>query len=125
MGSRIYGLDILRAFAIITVLYHHSYRYLRDYFDKTIFHAVLPDGVSLFFVLSGYLIGGILLSEVTKNKFTGRALFNFLKRRWFRTLPAYLVVLTGIYVAGVFTDIGTGTLGQATWIRNRRRALRN
>ncbi len=51
-------------------------------------------GVELFFVLSGYLIGGILIKTYLENpKFGFNELKNFWIRRWFRTLPNYWFVL--------------------------------
>lgn len=64
--------------------------------DPRLLRLVQVDGVSIFFVLSGYLIGGILLRE-TERPFGKKDLFIFWKRRWLRTLPAYgclLLVLT-------------------------------
>jgi peptidoglycan/LPS O-acetylase OafA/YrhL len=52
-------------------------------------------GVDLFFVLSGYLIGGQLLAPLARNQRI--TLGRFLARRALRILPAYLVVL-GIYI---------------------------
>ena len=51
-------------------------------------------GVDLFFILSGYLIGGQLLSPLARHK--PIKLGRFFARRALRILPAYLVVL-GIY----------------------------
>jgi len=52
-------------------------------------------GVELFFVLSGFLIGGILIRQVTSSpKYTIAHAGSFLVRRWFRTIPAYWFVLT-------------------------------
>jgi peptidoglycan/LPS O-acetylase OafA/YrhL len=48
-------------------------------------------GVDLFFVLSGYLIGGQLLAPVARGQ--GIKLGRFFARRALRILPAYLVVL--------------------------------
>jgi peptidoglycan/LPS O-acetylase OafA/YrhL len=49
-------------------------------------------GVDLFFVLSGYLIGGQLLAPVARGQ--GIRLGRFFARRALRILPAYLVVLS-------------------------------
>jgi len=48
-------------------------------------------GVELFFVLSGFLIGGILIRDLEENGATGKTLRNFWSRRWLRTLPNYLL----------------------------------
>lgn len=47
-------------------------------------------GVELFFALSGFLIGGILI----KLQPTLRAVRVFLARRWLRTLPVYFLALS-------------------------------
>ncbi len=88
------GLDLLRALAIIVVVIYHI----------GIFGFVLPYnlgrfgwvGVDLFFVLSGYLIGGQLLPSLARD---GKInLGRFFARRALRIMPAYLVVLA-IYFA--------------------------
>ena len=53
------------------------------------------DGVSIFFTLSGFLIGGILIRSLEKNpKPNFSVLWNFWKRRWLRTLPNYFLILS-------------------------------
>lgn len=48
----------------------------------------------MFFVLSGFLIGSILIKQFPDNGFPKfKTLLHFWKRRWFRTLPAYYLVL--------------------------------
>jgi peptidoglycan/LPS O-acetylase OafA/YrhL len=91
--NRIFGLDVLRALAILFVVFGHSailvpekYKYIIR--DKTL------DGVAIFFVLSGFLIGGILFKILEKEKPNLKTLFNFWTRRWLRTLPVYFVLLT-------------------------------
>jgi peptidoglycan/LPS O-acetylase OafA/YrhL len=83
------GLDLLRALAIIVVVIYHA----------ALFGFKLPSridrfgwiGVDLFFVLSGYLIGGQLLAPLARgNKIN---LGRFLARRALRIMPAYFVVL--------------------------------
>jgi peptidoglycan/LPS O-acetylase OafA/YrhL len=48
--------------------------------------------VELFFALSGYLIGTILLKVTERQGFSAPVLLNFWLRRWMRTLPAYYTV---------------------------------
>lgn len=63
------------------------------------------DGVDMFFVLSGFLIGRILLKHENSNK-KGNLLKNtmtFYKRRWFRTLPNYFLFLA---INLVFIKVG-------------------
>jgi peptidoglycan/LPS O-acetylase OafA/YrhL len=87
--KRIYGLDILRAVAIMSVLILHSAMCLPA-FVYSLIDRYCPDGVSLFFVLSGFLIGGILLKKVNSDHFS---LSDFWMRRWLRTLPAYFFII--------------------------------
>src|SRR6266481_4315598 len=64
------GLDLLRALAII--------------------------GVDLFFVLSGYLIGGQLLAPLARDQRIN--LGRFFSRRALRIMPAYFVVLAAYFL---------------------------
>ncbi len=58
-------------------------------------HDLAEYGVELFFVLSGFLIGGILIRTFMKEDyFSKSALWGFWSRRWFRTLPNYWLLLT-------------------------------
>ena len=88
-SARFHGLNSLRALAISLVMLFH----LREFLPRRI--AGIPEfgwiGVDLFFVLSGYLIGSQLLRPYTQGKRT--RIRNFYRRRFYRVLPAYLVVL--------------------------------
>jgi peptidoglycan/LPS O-acetylase OafA/YrhL len=102
--KRVYGLDILRCIAILCVLFSHADMLLPDaaihYFDDMVL-----DGVTIFFVLSGFLIGGILIRILEKEEASFKILFNFWKRRWFRTLPNYFLILMVLTILGLlFTD---------------------
>jgi peptidoglycan/LPS O-acetylase OafA/YrhL len=92
---RVPGLDLLRAAAILWVMWYHGQNF-----------GLVPDsdlvatygwmGVDLFFVLSGYLIGGQLLKPVAEGR--SPDLKDFYLRRAWRILPAYAVV-TALYFA--------------------------
>lgn len=56
-------------------------------------------GVDVFFVISGYLITGILLRQIETGQFS---LLNFYERRIRRILPALCVVLAASLVAALF-----------------------
>ena len=111
--SRVYGLDILRAAAILFVMWAHGTLLLPQ--DWATYANMLSfDGVSIFFVLSGFLIGGILIKTVENNPANLKSLMNFWSRRWIRTLPNYFLIL-GLLVALflVFNlPMETGALGK-------------
>lgn len=86
------SLDGLRGIAILLVLIFHSLDIQLDAIPNPVIHAIAISGwsgVSLFFVLSGFLITGILL-DAPKG---GRGLGNFYARRALRILPLYYVTL--------------------------------
>ncbi len=94
-NSRIFGLDILRFLAISFVLIDHTYNYIKPENNTMpigFYFGFL--GVELFFVLSGFLIGAILIKTFNQfNKIEFSQIKNFWIRRWFRTLPNYYLML--------------------------------
>lgn len=91
-GTAAYRPDIdgLRAFAVLAVVGYHA------------FPAILPGGfigVDVFFVISGYLISGIILKELQQGTFR---LWNFYQRRILRIFPALIIVLAAALVLGWF-----------------------
>lgn len=95
-GKRVFGLDFLRSIAIVLVVLSHATLLAFPNSKNSIFTVIKilgSIGVDLFFVLSGFLIGAILLKQIELRKTTIKDLFHFLKRRWFRTLPNYFFVL--------------------------------
>lgn len=96
---RVFGLDLFRAIAIVLVVLGHGSFILDNTFLEGFPNIKMIDGVDMFFVLSGFLIGGILLKEINKgDKFSSYSLIQFWKRRWFRTLPNYYLILLLNYV---------------------------
>ena len=98
------GLDLLRTISILYIIYLHGLVYISDYVDlKKLQAIVFFDGVTSFFVLSGFLIGGIIIRLISKNKFnTPSDILTFWKRRWFRTLPNYFLVLLYLWAFQLF-----------------------
>ena len=96
------ALDGIRGIAIIGVLLTHGMTVapgLQDSFGGRLLAYLLTPGwvgVDLFFVLSGFLITGILLStKQSRNYFT-----SFYARRCLRISPIYYLTLTGVLLVG-------------------------
>jgi peptidoglycan/LPS O-acetylase OafA/YrhL len=99
MKNRNFGLDVVRMFAILPVLaVHYSAFALKDV--PQLIYVTGDLGVEIFFALSGFLIGGIILRDFERG-FSWRVSLNFYVRRWMRTLPLYYV----FFVASAFVTI--------------------
>jgi peptidoglycan/LPS O-acetylase OafA/YrhL len=94
-------LDGIRGLALLAVMLSHGAgRYILQttFLAKVFTYALVPgwSGVELFFVLSGFLITGILL----RSKAAGNYFSSFYARRFLRIFPIYYVVVTaGIMLA--------------------------
>lgn len=91
-AERAYRTDIdgIRSLAILSVvLFHAGISGLSGGFT----------GVDVFFVLSGYLIGGHIFGELLSGRFS---YLRFYQRRAKRILPAFYVVLAFVLVAAFF-----------------------
>ncbi len=93
--TRLFGLDLLRAVAILLVLTAHTLPGGSTFpIIPTIASVSGYLGVELFFVLSGFLIGGILIRMLHRGELgTFAGVMEFWKRRWYRTLPNYAIFL--------------------------------
>lgn len=88
---RLPGLDLVRAAAIVWVMIYHAMNFGLVPAADNGFVQFGWMGVDLFFVLSGYLIGGQLLRPLAAG---GRPDYGlFFAKRLLRTLPAFLVVV--------------------------------
>jgi peptidoglycan/LPS O-acetylase OafA/YrhL len=131
--DRIFGLDIIRAIAILMVVVFHSAILLSPLSQLptigNFIHKILSLteplgilGVELFFVLSGFLIGTILIKSFTRSEKFGFAdIKNFLVRRWFRTLPNYwLILILNIIIFQLLNlrSFSTDQLGFFLFIQN-------
>ncbi len=83
-------IDGLRAIAVLSVVTFHAFpNLLRSGFV----------GVDIFFVISGYLITSIILTDLAAKRFS---LTNFYARRVRRIFPALIVVLLFCLIVGTF-----------------------
>ncbi|RQR28837.1 acyltransferase [Burkholderia sp. Bp9143] len=93
--ARVFGLDVLRAIAVLSVLAGHSLAHGTP--PGWLLRYIGPQaitGVEIFYVLSGFLIGHILLRSAASGRLhTVADIVDFWKRRWARTLPLYVFFL--------------------------------
>lgn len=97
-GSRDLRLDVIRGIAVLLVVIFHTARVYADPgIINSLWRALTNSawcGVDLFFVLSGFLITGILLdSKRHENYF-----LNFYARRSLRIFPLFYGMLIGIFL---------------------------
>ncbi|KFX64274.1 hypothetical protein KBK24_0121810 [Burkholderia sp. K24] len=97
--SRNFGLDVIRMCAILPVLAEHFFAIALKNPPAWLWPAG-SFGVGIFFVLSGFLIGGIILRDFAPGMSRGDVRFFYI-RRWMRTLPLYFV----FFVATMFFTI--------------------
>ena len=90
MNTRYRSMDFLRTIAILLVLLAHT---ILSYGAPAHLAPLQLGGigVDLFFVLSGWLLGGALIRESNREGIIN--IKRFWVRRWMRTLPAYYAVL--------------------------------
>jgi peptidoglycan/LPS O-acetylase OafA/YrhL len=86
------GLDLVRALAIASVLIAHFGYDAIVLLGKTPSSTIvfMGNGVELFFVLSGFLIGGLLI-DIIADRPSIAAWTTFMIRRWMRTVPLYVL----------------------------------
>ena len=106
-------IDGLRAISIIAVVLFHAFpgRFPAGFV-----------GVDVFFVISGYLIGGLIVDELTEGRFS---FATFYARRIRRIFPSLVVVLVAVYVVawfvlfpGEFRQLGRHIVGSALFLSN-------
>ena len=105
--------DGLRAVAVLSVVAFHS-------FPNQISGGFV--GVDIFFVISGFLISGIILNGLRQRSFT---FADFYARRIRRIFPALILVLAATLVLGYlflfpseFRNLGKHVLGGALFVAN-------
>ena len=114
-GSRIPSLDGLRAISIAMVLLSHlvGTRYFPTSGAFTGLRKLGTVGVTVFFVISGFLISALIFDEQRRaGKFN---VFHFYLRRMFRIFPAYyaLVILVAVVASAGWVQLKPGDLTAA------------
>lgn len=74
----------------------HGYGLTDQSIPISLYELPAADGVAVFFVLSGFLIGRILIKTLESAPINRQTIIEFWIRRWFRTLPTYYLVLSAL-----------------------------
>jgi peptidoglycan/LPS O-acetylase OafA/YrhL/lysophospholipase L1-like esterase/anti-sigma regulatory factor (Ser/Thr protein kinase) len=102
-GSRLAGIEGLRAVAATSILVYHVYLYGAPDGDRvdvgpfTKLFDNLRSGVTLFFVLSGFLLYRVFVSAALRGR-TMPSVSAYLRNRALRIVPAYWAILLGVVV---------------------------
>lgn len=109
--NRIKSLDGIRAISILMVLLGHARETMPEYITGNPFFIMISNsslGVSIFFVISGYLITRLLIKERVN---TGAVdIKDFYMRRIYRIFPVFylyifvVLVIKHFFVTDIFTD---------------------
>ena len=103
-SSRMASLDGIRGIALILVLYSHTLTGLVG-IDGSPWHNTALHGVTVFFVLSGYLITSKLIEERMR-------LRDFYVRRFFRLMPAAWTYLAFLLLLNRLTGVNFTSLAE-------------
>lgn len=92
------GLDLLRAYAILSVVYFHGWNIILNITESRLYLSIKFDNVTIFFVITGFLITLKLIKLINKNQLNTKAIKNFWVQRLIRTYPLYflMVAMVGI-----------------------------
>jgi peptidoglycan/LPS O-acetylase OafA/YrhL len=92
---RIPEFDGLRGIAVLLVVLGH---YCSGIIQGVSFFSYASMAVDIFFVLSGFLIGGILLDGCGEDDF----LMRFIRRRCARIMPLFIIVVASVFTIQTF-----------------------
>lgn len=116
-GGRLPALDVLRALAVALVIVRHQP--LPTYFPALGFKYLYPlqrggwTGVDLFFVLSGFLISGLLFRE--HRRYGSIHLGRFFVRRGLKIYPAFYLFLAATLPLQLHWNIHTADVMRGFW----------
>ena len=86
---RIPSLDGIRGLSILMVVFGHAFRNYFHHID------IANLGVRIFFIISAYLIVGVLKNSIIKGRFS---LKSFYFKRMMRTFPAFYFYIFCVYI---------------------------
>jgi peptidoglycan/LPS O-acetylase OafA/YrhL len=122
--NRLRQLDILRAIAVVLVLGRHMTPCPTN--DSSLLHGITYVwgqggwvGVDLFFVLSGFLVSGLLFQEYERHR--ELRIWRFLVRRGFKIYPPFWLMIVATIVIGALRhrDIPPlGVLSELLFLQN-------
>ena len=111
--ARIVNLDLYRALAILFVLFFHTTQMFAGENVNADYYLWGKFGVEFFFVLSGFLVGGLFYKQADNVN-----LLKFWLLRFFRTYPPYIIALLLSYFAVYFSRAEQFNFGYLIFIQN-------
>ena len=121
-SNRNLGLDYLRSLAIIVVLINHaligffyttSVMEINGFFAS--FTAASVIAIEWLFVLSGFLIGAMMIRSFDKNQGWFKSAKDFWLRRWFRTIPNYYLFFAVNFILAIYGVTTDGYIYSHLW----------
>ena len=107
-NHRNFGLDLFKTSAIVLLLLANAIFLFQ--MQMPIVMQFVPImgflGLEIFFVLCGFWLGSSLWKIYNHGDFGSKAAFNFVKRRMFRILPLYIIILCANLVLASVMDYG-------------------
>lgn len=107
--KRSFGIDLIRTLSVIIVIFRH-YK-VTEGFNFGLY------AIDYLFVISGYLIGQILLKDFYRSESTSfSTATHFMIRRWFRILPLYYFAIFLKFL--ILPDIGSNIVYYILFLQN-------
>jgi len=109
------GLDLMRVLAILLVMWEHIRYVAVQVWPHFTFH-IPVDGVDVFFVLSGYLVGQNWLNyAISDSRSVLIKAWHFWIRRFWRIWPLYYLFLI-LNIVGVILGLLPGRFSSTIWV---------
>ncbi|HRH05984.1 MAG TPA: acyltransferase [Burkholderiaceae bacterium] len=117
--NRIFGLDLLRVYAIFSVVYGHGW-YLAAHFADKRYLSFKYESVTIFFTITGFLVGYKFLKFLERDSINIVTVRGFWLKRFIKIYPSYflLLVLVGVFHFALGGALPAGYLYLFTFTQN-------
>lgn len=102
--SRKIGLDLLRVYAVLSVVYGHGWHIAQNITQSKLYLSIKFDNITMFFVMTGFLICLKLLKNLDADQIRLSTIKDFWVQRLIRTYPLYFCLLSIVGVEYYLTN---------------------